>query len=278
MTSYEYDSAGDVAQVTNPLRLVTAYTYDNLGRELAQTQTSNTYPDGLTTSYTYDDQDQILNETDPPVTDRVTGAVHTEVTTDTYDPDGDVLTTTVSDSTGGDASRTTADTYDAHGDLASVTDPLGNKSTYTYDALGSRVSEVSPAGVTYDYDYDAAGNLLTTTLVGYTGNPSDPIAAENLVEDSRTYDPAGRLASDTNVAGTTTDYTYYGNGQVASSFVAASSGDEDVHTYTYDATGNTVSETAPGGLVTDTAYNADNQVTSETVDPTGVGPGDDRGL
>ena len=270
VTSYEYDSAGDVAQVTDPLRLVTAYTHDNLGRELAQTQTSNTYPDGLTTSYTYDDQDQILTETDPPVTDRVTGAVHTEVTTDTYDPDGDKLTTTVSDSTGGDASRTTADTYDAHGDLASVTDPLGNKTTYTYDALGSRVSEVSPAGVTYDYDYDAAGNLLTTTLVGYTGNPSDPIAPENLVEDSRTYDPAGRLASDTNVAGTTTDDTYYGNGQVASSFVAASSGDEDVHTYTYDATGNTVSETAPGGLVTDTAYNADNQVTSETVDPTGA--------
>ena len=174
MTSYEYDSAGDVAQVTNPLRLVTAYTHDNLGRELAQTQTSDTYPAGLTTSYTYDDQDQILTETDPPVTDRVTGAVHTEVTSRTYDPDGDTLTTTVSDSTGGDASRTTTDTYDAHGDLASVTDPLGNKTTYTYDALGSRVSETSPAGVTYDYDYDAAGNLLTTTLVGYTGNPSDP--------------------------------------------------------------------------------------------------------
>ena len=138
----------------------------------------------------------------------------------------------------------------------------------TRSATGSARS--ARPGVTDDYDYDAAGNLLTTTLVGYTGNPSDPIAPENLVEDSRTYDPAGRLASDTNVAGTTTDYTYYGNGQIASSFVAASSGDADVHTYTYDAAGNTVSETAPGGLVTDTAYNADNQVTSETVDPTGV--------
>ena len=101
MTSYEYDSAGDVAQVTNPLRLVTAYTHDNLGRQLAQTQTSDTYPAGLTTSYTYDDQDQVITETDPPVTDRVTGAVHTEVTSHTYDPDGDTLTTTVSDSTGG---------------------------------------------------------------------------------------------------------------------------------------------------------------------------------
>jgi RHS repeat-associated protein len=275
VTSYEYDSAGDVAQVTDPLGLVTNYTYDNVGRERDQTQISNTYPDGLTTSYTYDDQDQILTETDPPVTDRVTGAVHTEATTYTYDADGNVLTTTISDATGGDASRTTTDTYEAHGDLASVTDPEGKKTTYTYDALGDRVSETNPGGVTTDYTYDAAGNLLTTTLVGYTGNPSDPIAAENLVTDSRSYDPNGLVASDTNVVGTTTDYTYYGNGQVASSAVvpttgAGSSGDEDVHTYTYDAAGNTISETAPGGLVTDTVYNADNQVTSGTADPTGV--------
>ena len=270
VTSYEYDSAGDVAQVTDPLRLVTAYTHDNLGRQLSQTQTSDTYPAGLTTSYTYDDQDQVVTETDPPVTDRVTGVVHTEVTSRTYDPDGDTLTTTVSDATGGDASRTTTDTYDSHGNLASVTDALGNKTTYTYDALGDRVSETNPAGVTTDYTYDAAGNLLTTTLVGYTGNPSDPIAAENLVQDSRTYDPAGRLASDTNVVGTTTGYTYYGNGRIASSFVEGPSGDVDVYTYAYDAAGNEVSSTAPGALVTDTAYNADGQVTSQTVDPTGV--------
>ena len=34
----------------------------------------------------------MVNETDPPVTDRVTGAVHTEVISYTYDPDYDVLT------------------------------------------------------------------------------------------------------------------------------------------------------------------------------------------
>jgi RHS repeat-associated protein len=270
VTKYAYDSAGDVARVTDPLGLVTDYTYDNLGRELSETQISSTYPDGLRTSYTYNGQGEVLTETDPPVTNRVTGAVHTEATTYTYDPDGNVLTTTVSDATGGDPSRTTTDTYDAYGDLASVTDPLGNKTTYTYDALGDRISQTNPAAVTTGYSYDAAGNLLTTTLVGYTGNPSDPIAAENLVEDSRAYDPAGNLASDTNVMGTTTDYTYYGNGQVASSYVAGSSGEEQVHTYSYDAAGNDVSETSPGGLVTNTVYNADDQVTSQTTDPAGA--------
>ena len=219
-TTYAYDSAGDVAQVKNPAQLVTEHTYDNLGRELTTTQVSNTYQAGLTTTYVYDSLDRVVKETDPPITDRVTGAVHTEVRTTTYDPDDDVLTSELSDSTGGDASRTTTNTYDAPGDLASVTDPLGNVTKYTYDALGDRVTETNPVGVTTAYAYDAAGNLLTTTLDGYTGNPSSPITAENLVQDSRSYDPDGALASDTNVKGTTTDYTYYGNGQLASSYVA----------------------------------------------------------
>ena len=270
LTTYAYDSAGDVAKVTNPVGLVTTHTYDNLGRVLTSTQVSDTYPAGLTTTYLYDSLDRVVRQTDPPVTDRVTGAVHTEVTTTTYDPDDDVLTTTISDTTGGDASRTTTNTYDAHSDLASVTDALGYVTKYTYDALGDRLTMTNPAGVTTAYAYDATGKLLTTTLDGYTGNPSAPIPAENLVQESRSYDPAGRLASDTNIKGTTTDYTYYGNGRLASSYVLGTSGNVDVHTYTYDAAGNKVSETDPGGLVVTTVYNADNQVTSQTTDPTGV--------
>jgi RHS repeat-associated protein len=270
VTSYAYDSAGDVAKVTDPLGMVTTYTFDNIGRELSQTQVSDSYHAGLTTSYAYDSLDRVVTETDPPITDRVTGAVHTKVTSYTYDPDDDVLTTTISDATGADPSRTTTNTFDAHGDLASVTDPLGYVNTYTYDAFGDRTSATNPAGDTIAYAFDAAGNMLTTTLDGYTGNPSAPIAAENLVQDSRAYDPAGRLASDTNVKGTTTDFTYYGNGQVASSYVAASSGSEDVRTYAYDAAGNKVSENDPGGLTVSAVYNADNQVVSQTTDPAGV--------
>ena len=270
VTTYQYDSGGDVMQVTSPLGLVTKYTYDNLGRQLSQTQISDTYRAGLTTSYTYDGQDRVLTETDPPITDRVTGAVHTKVTTHTYDVDDDILTTTVSDATGGDPSRTTTDTYDAYGNLASTTDALGNSTKYTYDALGDRVTQTNPAGVMTAYTYDAAGNLLTTTLDGYTGNPSNPIAAENLVEESRAYDPAGRLASVTNGVGVTTDYTYYGNNQMASSWIVdpnSSTGMADVHSYTYDAAGNRISETSPGGLITDTTYDAGNKVISQTVDP-----------
>jgi large repetitive protein len=221
VTSYLYTSAGEVAQVTTPLGMVTKYTYDALGRELSETQISDSYPNGLTTSYAYDDQDRLVSETDPPVTDRVTGAVHTEVTTYTYDADGNVLTTTIGDRTGGDPSRVTTDTYDAFGNVASEKDALGNVTTYTYDAMGDKLTETNPAGLTTAYAYDTSGDLLTTTLEGYTGNPSSPIPAENLVEESDAYDPAGRLASATNVMGVTTNYTYYGNDKLASSYVTA---------------------------------------------------------
>jgi len=272
VTSYAYDAAGDVMQVINPLGLVTKYTYDNLGRELTQTQVSDSYPAGLTISYTYDGLDRPVTVTDPPVTDRVTGAVHTEVTSYTYDADSDVLTATVSDTTGGDPSRTTTNTYNSHGELASVTDPLGNTISYTYDPLGDRATETAPDGQVTAFAYNASGDLASTTVEGYTGNPSNPIPPENLVEESRAYDPAGRLASVTNAIGTTTYYTYYDNDQVASSYVvvAGSTQEQLVTTYGYDAAGDLVTQTESGGLVTDSAYNAASQLVSQTQDPSGT--------
>ena len=273
VTSYAYNSAGDVMQATDPLGLVTKYGYDNLGRDLTQTQVSNTFPAGLTTSYGYDGQDRLVTETDPPITDRVTGAVHTKVTGYTYDADSNMLTTTISDSTGGDPSRTTTSTYNTNGKLASTADGLGNTTSYTYDTLGDRISQTNAAGVTTAYAYDDAGNLLTTTLQGYTGNPANPSPPANLVQESRAYDPAGRLASVTNVKGTQTNYTYYGDNRLASSYVVCSTcsgGKQSVTTYGYDAAGNRITETAPGSLTVNTAFNADDQVASQTVDPSGV--------
>jgi YD repeat-containing protein len=77
VTSLEYYSDGDVYQVTDPDKLTTTYTYDGLGRLLSKTVTSDSYPAGLTTAYSYDAMGDAVTETDPPVTDSVTGAIHT---------------------------------------------------------------------------------------------------------------------------------------------------------------------------------------------------------
>ena len=83
-----YYADGDVAQVTDPDGQVTQYTYDGIGRVLTKTVVSDSYPDGLVTSYTYNQMGQVVTEIDPPVTDRVTGAVHTARITTSYDADG----------------------------------------------------------------------------------------------------------------------------------------------------------------------------------------------
>ena len=71
------------------------------------------------------------------------------------------------------------------------------------------------------------------------------------MEESRAYDPAGRLASVTNAVGTTTDYTYYDNNQLATNYVPdPERHQENVSSYAYDAAGNPTTQTDPGGLVT----------------------------
>ena len=168
-TSYAYDAAGDVMQTTDALGLVAKYTYDNIGRKLTQTQVSDTYPAGLTTSFAYDSLGRVVIETDPPVTDRVTGAVHTEIIGYIYDTDSNVLTSTLSDTTGGDPSRTITHTYNNHDQLATAANGLGNTSSYTYDTLGDIATVTDQGGKVTAYAYDAAGDLLTSTLQGYTG-------------------------------------------------------------------------------------------------------------
>ena len=148
----------------------------------------------LVTTYTYDADGQLTQQTNPATTDQVTGAIHTARTTTTYDADGDVLSQATADTTGGDATRTVSYTYNAQDQKASSTDAAGAVTHYTYDGYGNKASQTDPAGNETDYAYDPNGHLLTTTLVGYTGSPPGSQAAARLTEESRAYDPAGRLA------------------------------------------------------------------------------------
>jgi RHS repeat-associated protein len=273
VTTYLYYLDGDVAQVTDPDGQVTKYTYDGLGRVTAKTVTSNAYPSGLTTTFTYAPDGQVATETDPAVTDRVTGAVHTAQISTSYDADGDVLSQTVADTTGGDASRTESFTYNGNDLLASDTDADGNVTKYTYDAYGDVASETDPAGNVTDYGYDATGQLLTVTLQNYTGNPSNPTPPAPLVESSRAYDPAGRLASITDSMGWVTSYGYTDNGLVATVTRSnPATGASDVEeANTYDLAGNLIAQvTNNGATTTDYTVDAADRQTSQTLDPSGL--------
>jgi RHS repeat-associated protein len=272
-TTTLYYNDGEIAQTTDPDGLVTKFTYDGVGRVLTKTVVSDIYPAGLTTSYAYNQMGQVVAETDPAVTDRVTGASHTAQISTTYDADGDVTGQTVADTTGGDASRSVSYTYDSHDLLATSTNTTGAVTKYSYDAYGDLASHTDPAANVTDYAHDANGRLLTTTLENYTGGPANPSAPASLVESSRTYDPAGRLASVTDSMGWVTSYTYTDDGLTAS--ITRS----DPHTgasfteqsNSYDAAGNLISRAVNNGATTTTyAVDAANRTASQTLDPSGL--------
>ena len=273
VTTYRYDLNGDLAQVTDPDGQVTKYSYDGLGRVSTKTVVSNSYPNGLATSYTYTLDGQVATETDPAVNDRVTGAVHTAQISTSYDPDGDVLSQTVADTTGSDASRTELFTYNANDLKASATDEDLNVTHYAYNAYGDLASQTDPAGNVTNYSYDATGQLLTVTLANYTGNPANPTPPAPLTESSRAYDPAGRLASITDAMGWVTSYGYTDDGLIASvtrsNPLAGASYTEEADTY--DPAGNLASQvTNNGATTTNYAVDPADRTTSETLDPFGL--------
>jgi large repetitive protein len=264
---------GDVASTTDAAGLVTTYGYDNLGRVTSKTVKSDTFPSGLTTSYGYDGQNRVTSEIDPPVTDRVTGSVHAPHSTTVYDADGGVTSQQVADDTGGDAARTRFTTYNAFDQVASVTDATNNTTAFTYDGYGNKTSETDPKGNTTSYTYDADGHLLTQALANYTGDPVNPQPAAALTEESRAYDPAGRLSSLTDAMGRTTTYTYYDNGLPATATRTDPSGQNPfvLKSDSYDAAGNLTKEvTNNGATTTTTGFDAASRPVSSTEDAGGV--------
>ena len=273
VTTTLYYADGDEAQVTDPDGQRTVYAYDGLGRKTSATVYSDTYPGGLTTSYTYNTDGDLATQSEPPVTNRVTGAVHTAQTTTSYNADEDVTTQVTADLTGGDASRTATRAYNAYDQLASLTDPANGHTTYTYDAYGNKASQTDPDGNLTQYAYDGDGHLTTTTLENYTGSPPGSQAAAPLVQESRAYDPAGRLATVTDAMGRQTDYLYLDNDLLAQETQVSPGGSSSFVTeyYGYDGAGNVNEEwTRNGETYTTTAYDAAGRATQQVTDPSGL--------
>jgi len=266
-----YFRSGDVAQVTEPDGKITKFTYDGLGQVLTETEITAAYPDGLVTSHTYDRMGREVTQTDPPATNRVTGAVHTQVSTTTYDIDGNAIQVSESDATGGDSPRVEKHTYNKYGQEDSSTTPGGATTTFTYDTSGRLVDQTSPDGVTTRSEYDAEGNLLRSILVGYTGDPNNPTAAKDLVVATNTYDPAGRLATETDAMGWTTTHTYTDNGLEATATRTDGTNSFVIERNTYDAAGNVTTEVSNNGVTTVThSYDAAGRETSTVADPNGL--------
>ncbi|MER6175589.1 RHS repeat-associated core domain-containing protein [Streptosporangium sp. NPDC001681] len=274
-TTYRYTAAGDLAEQTSPSGLKAQFAYDALGRVISSTQVSEAHPAGVTTTFTYDNLGRLLTRTEPGVKNEVTDVTHTAKTTLTYDADGNRLTTTVADLTGGDPARTTTYTYDAKGRVETVTDPEGGVVRSAWDATGAQVSTTDPLGTVLTYAYTKRGEPTSTTIKNWTGSPVNPQAPQDVVLESRSYDPAGRLAGQVDAMGRKTAYTYFTDNRLSEVIGddvrlngSTTPADVVLEANTYDAAGNLTKQVTGGGkATTDYVYDAAGRLTSTTFDP-----------
>ena len=175
--SFEYDTSGRVAKVTDALNQVTTFSYLTGRTKVTDALSKVTY-------YDYDAAGQLKSITAPPVAG---------------------------------ISQVTSFTYNASGDLVKVTHPGGRFVEMGYDANGNRTLEIDKAGNTVERKFDSGNRLVAEAkyLVrdpdGLAGSlkPSAPVVNRYV------YDTAGKnlLRFEVRPEGRVTEHRYDAFGQ-----------------------------------------------------------------
>ncbi|HEU0131869.1 MAG TPA: DUF6531 domain-containing protein [Mycobacteriales bacterium] len=221
-TTYGYDADGNQTTRTDPNGHRTGYEFDLAGR-----LTATTTPAGRRSTFGYDANGNVLTAVTPLGTATPTvgdGAINYQ-----YDPLGRITAIDYSDATpdvsytydqrrllsmsDGAGRGTAAETYayDVADRLTAVA-RNGAGFTYTYDPAGNITRRVAPDGSVTDYTYDTDSNIASVTQAGQTTNYgydiADRLATTTLPTgnghiETRTYDRAGYLTTQSNTKGTT---------------------------------------------------------------------------
>jgi YD repeat-containing protein len=278
VTSYLYDSAGNVVETTLPDESTISATYDIHGRKLTETNQL-----GQIRSYEYNAQGQLIAVTLPEVTlpDTTTASPRYEYAYDVWGNQVSLI-----DPLG----HETHWVYNERGQLLSRTLPEGEIETFTYDSLGRQVLHVSFEGVVSENVYDpVTGDLsvqrLFTSLSSYEAhdNPAQRVqwvrdaygrvvttytanAGESARVDQQVYDQEGQLAETRSPEGVL-KYSYDALGRRTATRVYATNGTTLLSeaVTTYDGLGRVASITNTKGTTT----TADDEATSYQYDHVG---------
>lgn len=253
-----------VHQATDELGRVTTFTYDTSGNLLSITNALN-----QTTNFTYDSNGQLTQVTDAlghsqlseyDVRGNVTAVIDAlgNRTTMTYDIVGRL--TSVTDPLG----RSISFTYDNADRLLTITDAAGATTTYTYDASGNRIKVKDHLNREWTASYDVLNRpVVLTDPLGRTVRTQYNLAGELIKITSASgrvvryeYDERGLMAKMTDSLNGEVQYTYDANGQV----VSLKDQRGYTTTYSYDVLHRLATKRDPLGRLTKLEYDAADNV------------------
>ena len=269
VTSYTYDPNGNITSITDPMGYVTQYSYDALNRNTRTDSelgafTVSVFDDfgqlissadalGNENRYEYDIAGQQISATDPR------GAT----TASTYNLSGQITSLTYLD--GGSVSYN----YNTLGQTASITMKISGSQTavtrYAYDAVGRQASVTNALGEITSYVYNEVGNIVETKINGTTVskveydelNRAEKRFDGNNNPTVNAFDKVGNVIKQTDREGNETDYEYFGNYALKTLTDALGHSEE----YTYDVLGRRTEITDKRGNSTNYEYDANGNVT-----------------
>jgi RHS repeat-associated protein len=197
-----------ILSTTDALGRKTAYTYDAIGNETSITHLAET-PEAVRTEFTYE-----------PTFNQLTGVT---------DPLGHLTFT-----------------YDDKGNLTSVSDPMGNRTTFAYDGIGQPISITDALSNTIQLRYDLGQAATLTNALGDT--------------TTRYVDSVGRPIIMTDALGRSTRYAYDAHNKL-SEVVDALGG---LTAFAYDVNGNLLTVTDALGNITSYTYDSMDRIASRT--------------
>jgi YD repeat-containing protein/autotransporter-associated beta strand protein len=256
VTSWEYYANRRGFRVTDAEGLRHSFSY-NLHRR----QSAFINERGFATRYAYDDTGNLLELRQSDRTSERS----------TWTATGLKLTST--DAYG----ATTAFAYDlSTGKVTSVTDPLGNVTTYAYTSGAFRdIASITRLHRPNDASDDVATRFVYDPSGFLTSRTDDGGAGRLNAVTAFTAAPGGRglVAATTSPRGVVTNVTSSAAGQLLTRAVDASPGVTVTESFTYDSRGNLLTQTDANGSVTSFAYDILGRKTSEqSPDPDGAGP------
>ncbi|HVP44040.1 MAG TPA: DUF6531 domain-containing protein, partial [Terriglobales bacterium] len=254
---YLLDSVGNRTGIIDPLNRWTYQSFDLLGN-LTSWKRGASSTDYTEWDYTYNGFAEVLTATDPLG----------YTTTNTYDANGNLLTTTTPSPDGVQAGSTTSFTYDSHGLLLTVTDPLNHTTTMTYTTAGLVATVTDAQSNVTSYQYDARGNrtsvtdaLSHTTAFAYDSrNRLTTITYPDQTTSTFAYDTRGRRTSVTDGNNKTTTYAYDDADRLTSVTDAAT----NVTRYGYDNESHLTSITDAANHTTSFTYNGNGWLSKTT--------------